>query len=123
MTHNSHYGLNVVTCIILYFQDHSSGPPPKKKSKKKTASATPAPTPSGLPANFFDAGVSKKFYPQGEEPYYIESDSDEGEGPAEQKTTPTTKGGAAAAMPSGLPAGAYYNGHHSPWNEKLYSFT
>ena len=85
-------------------QETSSGPP-KKKSKKKAISATPAPTPSGLPANFFDSGVSKKFHPHGEEWYYVESDSEEEEGPTEPKDTPTTKEVAAAPPPSGLPKG------------------
>ncbi len=102
MDPRDHLTLKHVFCA----QESSNGAPPKKKSKRKAISATPAPTPSGLPTNFFDSGVAKKFYPRGEEPYYKESDSDGEEGgPAEPEATPTTKEVAATAPPSGLPAG------------------
>ena len=51
-----------------------SSAPKKKKSKHRGESSNP--TPSGLPADFFDSGVKKKFYPKGEEPVYEASDEE-----------------------------------------------
>ena len=71
----------------------------KKKSKKKHAN-TAAP-PSGLPAGFFDSGVSKKFRPHGEEVFYESSDS-EGEVPVTEGVPQATS---VSTLPSSLPTG------------------
>ena len=47
----------------------------------------PVPSVSGVPADFFDAGVKKKFYPKGEEPMY--ESSDEEDAPPILEITPT----------------------------------
>jgi hypothetical protein len=89
-------------------QDTSEMPVRRKKSKRHNVpSATPASTKSGLPANFFDSGVNKKFHPHGEEVFYESSES-EGEEEVRQtgKSAPS-KGVATVAQPSNLPAGGF----------------
>lgn len=98
--------------MMLINQGISEAPPrtKKRKSKHRVESSTPAPTPSGLPADFFDTGVKKKFYPKGEEPLYdLSSDEDEGMDVAETTpivgATPTIDIDRVIPASSSLPSG------------------
>ena len=72
----------------------------KKKAKKKHAAPASV---SDLPAGFFDAGVSKKFRPHGEQAPYESSES-EGEEEVPASGTVTRSAG-AVSTPASLPAG------------------
>ncbi len=73
--------------------------------------------PSGLPADFFDTGVKKKFYGKGDEPMY--DLSDEEDLPPIEEATDQTNGRPkividkiipAAPAPAGLPSGELVKG-------------
>ena len=66
---------------------------------------TPDSVSSGLPADFFDTGVKKKFYPKGEEPMYDLSD-DEADLPIAVPVVPSTNGAPKIVIDKIIPAPA-----------------
>ena len=76
-----------------------------KRSKRKsgpTSSKTTSTTSSGLPSDFFDSGVSKRFRGHGEEVYYESSSDSE-----DERSEEASGKGQLAPPPPGVPLGMF----------------